>query len=391
MSFENEKYNYRKYLQIAMIISTTSLLFAGCKIHYDPPVNSANEHYLVVEGYINTNGPTQIKLTRTRSISRGDTAAYINETGATVVIRDNQNNFYPLTETGTGNYSATYHLDSTEQYQLQITTSDNKIYRSDFVSCQPSPAIQDFYWDFNQGSVWVYINTSDPHNKTHYYRWEYSETWEFHSQYYSILKYNPNDSTVIPRTVPVFVCYRSQHSSEILLSNTTKLQQDIVSKKPLIFIPTHDRRISVLYSALVTQYALDSTAYSYWNAMKGNSKDIGSIFGPQPNQTPGNIHNINDSSEKVIGYIGAGTPVQRRLFISNSEMPAGWNIRPTCTDAEFPNSKETLALYFGGNSFIPIIKDTTLSGDLKGFISASGTCVDCTLAGGTLVKPSFWP
>jgi hypothetical protein len=273
---------------------------------------------------------------------------------------------------------------------LSITTSDNKKYYSDFVSCQSSPAIENFYWGFNQGSVWVYIKTGDPNNKTHYYRWKYAETWEFHSQYFSTLKYNPIDTTVIPRTVPVFVCYRSQNSSDILLSNTTKLQQDIVSNKPLITIPTHDRRISVLYSVLVTQYALDSSAYSYWNAMKSNTEDIGSIFGSQPNQTKGNIHNSNDSTENVIGYIGAGNPQQQRIFISNSEMPPDWNRRPNCTDAEFINSKDTLALYFGGNSFVPIIKDTTLSGEIKGFISASGTCVDCTLTG-TPVKPSFWP
>ena len=373
-----------------MVTFITLTLFESCKVPYEPPVNSARQHYLVVEGYININGLTNITLTRTRTISPGDTAAYINETGANVVIEDNQNNLYPLAENGGGNYSSNYLLDSSHEYRLHITTSDNQNYRSNFVHCQASPPINNFYWDFNQGSVWVYINTADPNNKTHYYRWDYTETWEFHSQYHSTLKYQPKDTTVVPRLVPVFVCYRTQKSSDILLSNTTKLQQDVVSKKPLVFIPTHDRRISVLYSVIVTQYALDSTAYSYWNAMKSNTQDVGSIFGSQPNQTPGNVHNINDSTEKVIGYIGAGSPQQERIFISNSEMPAGWDERPNCTDAEFINFKDTLALYFGGNSYVPIIKDTTRSGVIIGFISASGRCVDCTLTGSP-VKPGFWP
>lgn len=390
MSLKNEKYKFNKYRQIAMSICITFIFFESCKVPYEPPVNSAKQHYLVVEGYINTNGLTNIKLTRTRTISPGDTAAYRNETGSMVAIQDNQNNFYGLTENGNGNYSATYNLDSTRQYKLRIATSDNKNYSSDFVACQTSPPIQDFYWDFNQGSVWVYINTTDPNNKTHYYRWDYTETWEFHSQYYSTLVYNPRDTTVIARLVPVFVCYRTQNSSDILLSNTTKLQQDAVSKKPLVFIPPHDRRISVLYSVLVIQYALDSIAYSYWNAMKSNTEDVGSIFGSQPNQTRGNIHNINDSTEKVIGYIGAGSPQQARIFISNSDMPAGWDEPPNCTDAEFQNIPDTLAVYFGGYSFVPIIKDTTRSGVIIGFIAASGRCVDCTLTGSP-VKPGFWP
>ena len=333
---------------------------------------------------------TNIKLTRTRTISRGDTAAYINETGANVIIEDNQNNLYPLAENGGGNYSANYQLDTSHEYRLHITTSDNKNYLSDFTVCKTSPPIQSLYWGFNQGSVWIYINTMDPNNNTHYYRWEYKETWEFHSQYSSVLKYNPKDSSVIPRSIPVVVCYRSQNSSTILLSSTAKFQQDAVNNRPLVFIPPHDRRISVLYSVIVTHYALDSSGYNYWNAMKNNTEDVGTIFGNQPNQTTGNIHNENDTTEKVIGYIGAGSFQQERIFISNSDMPPGWNEPPNCTDAEFINFKDTLAVYLGGYSYVPIIKDTTRNGTIIGIISASGTCVDCTLTG-TPVKPGFWP
>lgn len=38
-----------------MVAFITLALFKSCKIPYDPPVNSAKEHFLVVEGYINTN------------------------------------------------------------------------------------------------------------------------------------------------------------------------------------------------------------------------------------------------------------------------------------------------------------------------------------------------
>ena len=62
--------------------------------------------------------------------------------------------------------------------------------------------------------------------------------------------------------------------------------------------------------------------------MKGNTEDVGSIFGSQPNQNHGNIHNVADSSEMVIGYIGAGSIQQQRIFIKNSECQrAGTNRR----------------------------------------------------------------
>ncbi len=59
--------------------------------------------------------------------------------------------------------------------------------------------------------------------------------------------------------------------------------------------------------------------------MKGNTENVGSIFGSQPNEITGNIHCVSNSSEPVIGYIGAGRSQHERIFISNSDMPSGWN------------------------------------------------------------------
>ena len=42
------------------------VVFSGrCKDKYDSPYKSPNTGYLVVEGYITGNGPTQFKLSRT--------------------------------------------------------------------------------------------------------------------------------------------------------------------------------------------------------------------------------------------------------------------------------------------------------------------------------------
>jgi hypothetical protein len=188
--------------------------------------------------------------------------------------------------------------------------------------------------------------------------------------------------------VPVFVCYRTRNSSNIILGSSAKLQQDVIHEGPLVLIPNHDKRISVLYSTFVTQYALDSAGYNYWNAMKGNTETTGSIFDPQPNQTKGNIHCMTDSSERVIGYVGAGSTQQQRLFISNSEMPPGWNQSGNCTEIDVP--ADSVKFYLAGTSYIPYATDPPGAFIPKGYFSASATCVDCTLTGSP-VKPTFWP
>jgi hypothetical protein len=116
---------------------------------------------------------------------------------------------------------------------------------------------------------------------------------------------------------------------------------------------------------------------------------VGSIFGSQPNQTKGNIYNISDSSETVIGYIGAGSIQQKRMFISNSEMARDWNLLPYCTEKRVP--LDSFDFYFGSNALIPYAADPPNSPTPKAYFGASGHCVDCRLAGGTLEKPAFWP
>jgi hypothetical protein len=377
----------KKYFSWKWLITGFCILFlVNCKTPYDPPIKSSHEHFLVVEGYVNGNGPSNIKLSRTRNITWGDTAANINETGARLELQDSNNNSFPLYEAGNGNYTGYFYLYSGNEYRLHITTADHKEYLSDFVPFKQSPPIDKVGWNMKDGGVQIYVNTHDRENKTIFYRWNYEETWEFHSQYYSMLKYNPVDTNVIPRSFPVYQCWRSQNSTTILLGSSAKLKEDVINAAPMLYIPEHDKRISVLYSVLVTQYALDSSAYNYWNAMKGNTENMGSIFDPQPNMTRGNIHCVSDPSETVIGYIGAGNSQQQRIFIRNSELPSGWNLIPNCTEYTVPNIKDSLFFYFSNNSFIPYSQDFTTGG----YLSASGSCVDCTLTG-TPVKPTFWP
>jgi hypothetical protein len=123
--------------------------------------------------------------------------------------------------------------------------------------------------------------------------------------------------------------------------------------------------------------------------MKSNTEKVGSIFDPQPNQTPGNIHCTTDSSETVVGYIGAGNTIEKRVFINNNLMPAGWNILPFCPVQIIPDNSDSLTYYFGGGGLTPIANAVTVSGGL-GFSASSALCVDCTL-GGTNIKPAFWP
>jgi hypothetical protein len=364
------------------------LSFAGCKVPYDPPVNSSKTHYLVVDGYLDGNGTTTIKLSRTRNISTRDTAADIMEKGAHLVIEDENNDTWPpLDEIGNGIYAGVFSLFPANRYRLHITTADGREYLSDFVSYKLAPPIDNITWDFKGGDVQLYANTHDPQNNTTFYRWSYEETWEFHSFYVSNLKFDPQTQALTPRTDQVHICWQSQNSFSIFIGSSAKLNEDVINKAPLNLISYGDKRISVLYSTLVTQYALDSAGYNYWNAMKGNTENVGSIFDPQPNLTRGNIHCTTDPSELVIGYIGAGTTQQQRIFIDNNQMPPGWNSIPDCPIDSI--DRDSIVYFLGDMVRIPIDKVTDPFSRFA-CTASSRSCTDCTFFG-TNIKPLFWP
>jgi len=368
-----------------------ALVLSNCKVPYEPTLKSSDTSSLVVEGNIDGAFPFVIKLSRSRMLTNEDTAARKPELGAKVIVEDDHQNSYPLYETGMGNYSSlsTLSLNAAFQYRLHIFTANNEEYLSDMVPFKSTPAIDSIGWNIKDGGVQVYVNTHDPNNSTRYYRWEYSETWEFHTQYYSSYEYISSDSTIIPRTEQVNVCWQSDNSTNIFLGSSAKLSTDVIYQMPLPYISPHDQKLSVLYSIWVKQFALDLNGYNYWLAMKNNTENVGSIFDPQPNETVGNIHCVTNPAENVVGYINAGNSYEKRVFISNQSLPPGWNLYNSCPLITVPNDKDSLAHYFGGG-YRPIDIAGPLSFPPAAYFGSNATCVDCTLQG-TNVKPSFWP
>lgn len=377
-----------------MLIYIVLHVFASCKDPFDPVLKRTDTNSLVVEGYIEGSAPTTFFISRSRALTIRDTAARKYEEHANVMIEDDHQNKYPLSELGAGYYSTidTLNLSPNNQYRLHIYTNDNREYLSDFVPMKIAPPIEAINWELKDNGVQILLNTGDPANATRYYRWEYKETWEFHATYHTswkaVITANPYTISIVPQTEDVFTCWRSNFSTSMLLGTSAKLSSDVISRFPMAYVPPHDIKMSVLYSIWVKQYALDLPNYNYFTAIRDNTERIGSVFDPQPNQTPGNVHCVTDPEEEVIGFVGAGVTSEKRIFIPNSALPSNWNIPPDCPIELVPDVLDSLEFYFDGG-WSPITKLMSSSGEVR--YSASYTeCVDCTKSG-TNVKPSFWP
>jgi hypothetical protein len=362
--------------------------FCQCVQNYVSPYKSPPTGYLVVEGYLSANTPTQYTLTRTIGLP-GDSAIPV-VTGASVQVEGSDSSVYALPGQGNGIYgNTTLPINPAIQYRLRIHTANGESYLSDFVPVKPSPPIDSVNWVYSQyNGVNIYVNTHDPNNATRYYRWTFDQTWQYIMPMQTYEYYNPDSNAVYPRqpNQQVNRCWRNYESTALLLGNTTKLSQDIVYAYPLVNIPNNSEQLSSLYSIQVTQYALTDSAYNFLSQLQVNTESLGSIFDAQPTALMGNIHCLNNPAEQVIGFISAGTVQQQRIFIAENQLPY-WEYLVTCgaLNITVPNIPDSLEFYFHYGVYTPI------GPDFGNYTANLTACLDCTSLGGSNQKPSFWP
>jgi hypothetical protein len=185
------------------------------------------------------------------------------------------------------------------------------------------------------------------------------------------------------------ICFQNHQSTDLLLANSTALSQDVISMQPLLTIPPSDSRLFYRYSILVNQYALTPQAYQYWETIKTNSQELGTLFDPEPSQLTGNIQSLKFPSEPVVGYVSAARRQQMRIFIDNGQLTprtydSSYNYACSVRETEQdPN-----------NLYVWHEQDTTYA---PYYFAGGGTlviakkiCLDCRVQGGTTQIPLFW-
>jgi Domain of unknown function (DUF4249) len=382
---------------LLILLATTA-----CKERFISPVVSPPTGYLVVEGVVNSGrGATTIKLSRTSAL---DNPQVQYENNAEVRLEGDDNSVVTLIGRGLGQYKAdSLALKNNVKYKLTIRTSNGGAYASDFVAPKNNPPIDSANWVYNTEGVQFFVNTHDDENKTRYYLWDYEETWEFHGAYKSYIKYdtivlpngqkgykavyrNPRDGSSFDSTQ--YFCWQTAKSNTILLGSTVKLTKDVVNL-PLVLVSKASVKMSVLYSILVRQYSLTPEAYAFLEIMKKNTEQTGSIFDAQPSALKGNIRNLKNPDEPVIGYLIICPIQEKRVFVKNEDL-LRWGYNPGCGEKEYLNNSDTIkdrALDLVPTRVVPSPVPFPI---IPSFYAARYDCMNCKL-NGTNDKPSFWP
>ncbi|MEJ7677077.1 MAG: DUF4249 domain-containing protein [Segetibacter sp.] len=301
----------------------------NCKKSYNPPAIRVDNRFLVIDGTLINSPDSPSIITLSRTVRLTDTTFISSpETGAALSVEGSNGDIHNFAELPGGVYQSNpLLLNSSGKYRLNMTASSGNQYISDFVEVGQPPPIDSLTWQ-QQNDVMIYLDTHDQLNNTKYYRWDFTETYQYASPLNASLSQNNGVLFYVDTSNQTFDCWRSVNSTEILSGSSIALSQNVISKAPITIVPQNSQKISVRYSILVKQYALSHEAYQYLQILKKNTENLGSIFDPQPSQLLGNIHSIKNPEELVIGFFSASSVQQKRLFITKHDV-TNWNFVDT--------------------------------------------------------------
>jgi len=344
---------------------------------------------LAVEGDIIIGGDTKIYLSLMVSLDVNYDATFI--TDAIVWVEGMQGDTYPSTLINEENAQPYFLIDTKslsldEQYKLCILLTNGISYESDFLTSLRTPEIGfiDFAVNESRTAVEFFVTTLGDTDSSPYYRWSYTEDWEFTATFRASFYYDPLLDAVVaypyhPNNTYAYYCWGHTRSNSILIAKTDYLQENFVHQKKLNTIYNVNYKISNLYSMEVYQMSISKEAYTYWSTLEKYTGEIGSIFTPQLDWLNGNLHCVSNPEAKVIGYVSSGTLSVKRIFVDELDIQI-YKPDYACNSLlrERNSAKDMVAAGY------QILNPMAL------YLWFPVHCVDCR-ASGTKNKPSFWP
>ncbi|MFD0749058.1 DUF4249 domain-containing protein [Mucilaginibacter calamicampi] len=376
------------------------VFISACKEKYVPIINDINPNYLVVDGFINIGADSTIfKISRTFKLE--SKAVVTPERAAIVAVESDAGQSYILPELPAkpGTYAVpALNLDQSKKYRLRVRTKDNREYLSDFVESKVSPPVELTY-DFRHDNLNIYSNTRDVTSKSRYYNYTYTETWQYRTKQLS--EWKIENHQLIKRMFPkddIFNCFHYASSGSINIASTVTLTEDRLADNLLVDIPSTSEKVGIEYSILVKQTVLTKDGFEFYNTLKKNTQNVGSIFDAQPSQLFGNIHCTTNPAEVIIGFISAGTVTEKRITLVANSFPFTF-IGPL-PDRYCDEQVDTLYISTGEvkrlltdpteSEYITLYELTGPAGIYAYTATKERFCVDCRLQGGTTAVPPFW-
>jgi hypothetical protein len=364
------------------------LLIIACVSPFEPDI-SKYENVLVIDGAIsNIPGSSFVRLSRTSSYNERESNP-VN--AAQITLMDNQGFEMQYINAASGLYllpDTNFAGEIGLSYKIHVVTGDAQVCESQFEELKQPIALDRIHFEFVDGAtdkdrgIRILVDIENTLNRNAYFFWEYKETWEFEVPYTSPLA--PDSK----------VCYKSENPPLFIINSTYDLIDNRLLNYPLYFINNTSNRLSRKYSVLITQHTLTEQCYVYYQDLKEVNEERGTLFDKAPITLVGNMINLSDPNQPVLGNFQVSGAVTKRIFIENSEVSAFLNVPSGYDDCQIQYAGETTDAFLLDSllrsgwivmdrNYNPARSDTILT------LTKAKRCYDCKV-NGTNVKPEFW-
>ncbi|UTA66383.1 DUF4249 domain-containing protein [Emticicia sp. 21SJ11W-3] len=322
---------------------------------------------LSVEGRV-TNGPGEQMVKIHRSKVQNGRAGIIVVEKARVELVVNNTEVIPMTEKEAGAYylPASFKARTGAAYQLKFELADGGRYESTIEIMPAVPDIAELHIKYNayepfdkpegyKGVHSIYVDVQDPADQENFYSWEYTiyekKQWcrtcengiyavnevipgqyPFNRFYQSGSKPYENCFTQPAERkpgAPAFVSkpwiydYECREGCwEIFNSETMNLFEDRLTNGGRII----ERKIARMpyyqcTGALIEirQFSLTKEAFRYFKHFQEQTENAGGIASTPPTALKGNIRNIANDREVVVGYFAASAAIHLRHFVDRKD------------------------------------------------------------------------
>ena len=360
-----------RFILLAILSLLTQLWTTSC---IDPTTLVINTgiDILVVDGTItNLPEPQLIRLNHAQSdrLTGRFGSTPITKATVEVVVDSSQIITCHETENGTYQLPSDFKGQIGHAYQLRFTLSDGKQYVSNQQIMQPVPPISNVSVRFNSSSLPaasaltgdfraghdVFIDWQDPVNQQNYYKWEW-KLWEKQDWCRSCRQGVYAVNNILPRTYKDKTFYVSGEDLyedcftptnyfdalqppfpggefiydypcrtqcwEILYSYSINTFDDqfsnggMIQNRNVAQIPYYDSTACLVE---IRQLSLTKNAHAYFKLFQDQTQNTGGLADTPPSAPVGNIQNVANPQERIVGYFTASAVSAARYWIDRKD------------------------------------------------------------------------
>ncbi|WP_347159551.1 DUF4249 domain-containing protein [Pontibacter chitinilyticus] len=157
----------------------------------------------------------------------------------------------------------------------------------------------------------VLVDYQDPAEAGDFLRWSFSTEYEVLTQPEEFI--NPFNGLPAPKDC-CSQCFLKEELQQLKVADDRLTNGRTVLNQNVLFIP-FERYLGVKNKLKVYQHTITQEAYDYFRILVQQKENTGTVFDAPPAEVKGNIFNMNDAGEQVIGFFDVSGVSMKEITI----------------------------------------------------------------------------